>query len=68
MTVTYSKLWTLVKHNKMKKKELAAVADFSQYTMTKLNQDRVVSVEIMIKLCKVFNCDIGDLIEVIEDD
>lgn len=68
MTVTYSKLWTLVKHNKMKKKGLAAVADFSQYTMTKLNQDRVVSVEIMIKLCKVFNCDIGDLIEVIEDD
>ena len=68
MTVTYGKLWTLVKYNKMKKKELAISADFSQYTMTKLNQARVVSVEMMIKLYKAFNYDIGDLIEVIEDD
>ena len=68
MTVRYDKLWTLVKHNKMKKKDLAAAAGLSQYTMTKLNQDRIVSMEVMIRLCKVFHCDIGDLLEVIEDD
>ncbi|MEE1526157.1 MAG: helix-turn-helix transcriptional regulator [Blautia sp.] len=68
MTVRYDKLWTLVKRNKMKKKDLAAAADLSQYTMTKLNQDRIVSMEVMIRLCKVFHCDIGDLMEVIEDD
>lgn len=38
MTVRYDKLWTLVKRNKMKKKDLATAADLSQYTMTKLNQ------------------------------
>ena len=68
MTVRYDKLWVLVKRNKMKKKDLAAAADLSQYTMTKLNQDRIVSMEVMIRLCKVFHCDIGDLMEVIEDD
>lgn len=67
MSVRYDKLWSLMKTNKMKKKELAVAAEISQYTMTKLNQDRVVSMEVMIRLCKVFHCDIGDLMEVIED-
>lgn len=29
MTVRYDKLWTLVKRNKMKKKDLVAAADLS---------------------------------------
>lgn len=56
-----------MKTNKMKKKDLAIAAEISQYTMTKLNQDRVVSMEVMIRLCKVFHCDIGDLMEVVEE-
>ena len=52
----------------MKKGDLAKAAELSQYTMTKLNQDRVVSMEVMLRLCKVFHCDIGDLMEVIEND
>ena len=67
MTVRYDKLWTLMKQNKMKKSELAKAAGLSQYAMTKLNQDRVVSMEIMLKLCKIFHCDSGDIMEVIED-
>lgn len=68
MTVRYDKLWSLMKANKMKKKDLAAAADISQYTMTKLNQDRIVSMEVMLRLCKIFHCDIGDIMEVIEDE
>ena len=68
MSVRYDKLWTVMKTNKMKKSELAKAAGLSQYTMTKLNQDRVVSMDVMIKLCKIFHCDIGDIMEVIETD
>ncbi len=68
MTVRYDKLWTVMKDNKMKKSDLAKAAELSQYTMTKLNQDRVVSMEVMLRLCKIFHCDIGDLMEVIEND
>jgi len=57
-----------MKNNKMKKSDLATAAELSQYTMTKLNQDRIVSMEVMLKLCKIFHCDIGDLMEVIEED
>lgn len=67
MTVRYDKLWSVMKTNKMKKSDLAKATDLSQSTMTKLNQDRVVSMEIMLRLCKLFHCDIGELMEVIED-
>ena len=68
MYVRYNKLWDLMRENKLKKTELAKAAEISKYTMTKLNQNRVVSMEIMLRLCKVFHCDIGDLMEVIEED
>ena len=68
MTVRYDKLWAVMKDNKTKKRDLAKAAELSQYTMTKLNQDRVVSMEVMLRLCKIFHCDIGDLMEVIEND
>lgn len=68
MTVRYDKLWTIMKSNKMKKSDLAKAAGLSQYTMTKLNQDRIVSMDVMVKLCKIFHCDIGDIMEVVEDE
>ena len=68
MTVSYNKLWQLMKDNRMKKSELAGAASISQYSMTKLNQNKPVAMEVMIRLCKVFHCDIGDLMEVIEND
>lgn len=68
MTVSYEKLWKKLKINKMKKSELAQAAQISQYTMTKLNNDRLVSMEVILRMCKIFHCDIGDLMEVIEND
>ena len=67
MRVSYDKLWRIMKNNKMKKSELAAAAEISDYAMAKLNKDEPVSLEIIMRLCKVFHCDIGDLVEIIED-
>ncbi|MCQ4770306.1 helix-turn-helix transcriptional regulator [Intestinimonas massiliensis] len=68
MKVRYDKLWRRMKDNGIKKSELAKAAEISSYTMTKLNNDRPVNMEVMLNLCKVFHCDIGDLMEVIEED
>lgn len=68
MDISYDKLWKLMKNNKMKKRELAEAAGLSPYVMTKLNNDRPVSMEVMLRLCKIFHCDIGDVMEVIEED
>jgi len=66
MTLSYNKLWNLMRANKMKKGELARAANISQYTMTKLNNDKPVDISIMMNICKVFHCDIGDVMELIE--
>ena len=42
--------------------------NISSYTMAKLNKDLPVSMATMMNLCKVFHCDIGDLVEIIEED
>ena len=68
MRVCYDKLWRLLKDNKMQKRDLASAAELSSYTMTKLNQNRTASMDVMMRLCKIFHCDIGDLMEIREDD
>lgn len=68
MRVSYKKLWEQMRSNKMRKKDLAEAAELSPYTMTKLNQDKPVSMDVMMKFCKIFHCDIGDVMEIIEED
>ena len=67
MAVSYNKLWNLVRQNKMKKADLARAAEISEYAMKKLNRDEPVQLEVLLRVCKVFHCDIGDLMEVIEE-
>ena len=67
MRVCYDKLWKLMKANKMKKQDLAKAAELSSYMMAQLGKDEFVSLEVIAKLCKVFHCDVGDIVEMIED-
>lgn len=67
MRISYEKLWQMMKKNKMKKRELAIAAEISSYSMAKLNNNEPVSLEIMLRFCKIFHCDIGDLMQVIEE-
>lgn len=67
MIISYDKLWKLVRDNKMKKKGLQAATGISPYIMSKLNHDEPVSMEVMIRLCQLFHCDIGDVMEVVEE-
>ena len=67
MRISYQKLWRMMRDNKMKKGDLASAAEISDYAMAKLNKEEPVSLEIIMRLCKVFHCDIGDLVEIIED-
>ena len=55
MKVRYDKLWRLMKDNKMKKSDLSKAAEISSYAMTKLNNDRPVSMEVMYPETSAFN-------------
>lgn len=67
MRISYDKLWKLMKKNKLKKSELAAAAEITGYTMTKLYRDEPVSLEVIMRLCKVFHCNIEDVVEISEE-
>lgn len=67
MRISYNKLWDLMKKNKMRKTDLAKAAEITGYTMTKMNKNEPVTLEVMMRVCKVFHCDIGDVMEMIEE-
>ena len=56
MRISYNKLWDLMKKNKMKKTDLAKAAEITGYTMTKMNKNEPVTLEVMMRVCKVFHC------------
>lgn len=68
MKISYNKLWNLVRENKMKKQDLSRAAQLSQYTLGKLIHDEPVGLDTMLKICKVFHCNIGDVMDIIEEE
>lgn len=67
MSISYDNLWKLLIDNHMKKKELREMIDVSSSTMAKLAKNETVSLDVLIKICKVLQCDIGDIIEITND-
>lgn len=54
--------------NQMKRADLVRAAELSPYAAKKINKDEIVSLEVLMRICKVFHCDIGDICEVILDE
>jgi DNA-binding Xre family transcriptional regulator len=67
MAISYIKLWKILLDKKMKKTDLISVANISTTTLARLSKDHVVSMEVMARICKALNCDIGDIMEVLPD-
>ena len=63
--VSYKKLWKILIDKDMKKKDLQASAGISWASVTKLSKGERVSMEVLMKVCKTLNCDIGDIVELI---
>ena len=49
----------------MKKKDLQANAGISWATVTKLSKGETVSMEVLMKICKTLNCNIGDIMDLV---
>ncbi|MEG0547097.1 MAG: helix-turn-helix transcriptional regulator [Oscillospiraceae bacterium] len=67
MGVSYKRLWKLLIDHNMKKIDLKNATGISPATMSKLNRDESVSLEVLIKICVALQCDIGDIVEMICD-
>jgi len=67
MTVSYKKLWKLLIDRDLKKKDLLAAAGISQSSLSKMGRNENVNTEILVKVCMALNCDIGDIMEIVND-
>lgn len=68
MSVCYNKLWKLLIDKNMKKKDLRLATGITTTALAKLGRNENVSTEILVKICKVLNCDISDIVEIIRED
>lgn len=68
MSVSYNKLWKLLIDHKMNKGDLGKAANMSPNTIAKLGKNESVSLDILVRICKVLNCDIGDIVEISRSD
>lgn len=68
MEVSYKKLWKVLIDKDMKKKDLQAAAGISWASVTKLSKNETVSMEVLMKICKTLECNIGDIMDLIPEE
>jgi DNA-binding Xre family transcriptional regulator len=67
MGFTYKPLFKLLIDRSMKKTDLIEKVGISRMTLAKFAKNEYVSMDILDRICKFFNCQIGDIIEYIND-
>lgn len=65
MPVSYKKLWIMLIERNITKAQMRQIAGLSQSTLTKLNKNEYVSMDILVKICMALDCDIGDIVEIV---
>ena len=68
MEIRYKKLWKVLIDKDMKKKDLQAAAGISWASVTKLSKGESVSMEVLMKVCKTLECNIGDIMDLIPEE
>lgn len=66
MPFKYTKLWKLALDKGLNKTQLRDELCISNDCLAKLSKNKNVSLKTLDKICRYFNCDIGDIIEYVE--
>ncbi len=62
--VSYKPLWHTLIDRDMKKMELVKKVGMSRATLSKLNNDQYVSLEVLDRICEVLECSIQDVVKI----
>ena len=63
--ISYNRLWKMLIDLNLKKKDLKDMAGIGSTTMSKLNNNEPVSMDVMLKICMALKCNIGDVMDVV---
>lgn len=66
--ISYKKLWVKLAELELKKKDLCRIAGISSSVVTKMGRGGSVTTDVLVRVCKALDCDIGDIMEVVKED
>ena len=67
MAVCYKKLWKLLIDKNMNKTELRNATGITTTALAKLGRNENVNTEVLVKICKVLDCNIEDIMEIVDE-
>lgn len=67
MALSYNKLWKLLIDKNMNKVALRDQTGIGPSTLSKLTRNKRVSMEVLEKICRALECNIGDIVDYIKD-
>ena len=63
MAANYNKLWKLLIDKGMTKTDLRMKTGMSTSTLAKMSKNENVSLDVILIICKVLECNIGDVVD-----
>ncbi|EGT3755704.1 TPA: helix-turn-helix domain-containing protein [Clostridioides difficile] len=66
--ISYNRLWKLLIDKKIKKMEFKEMTGLGSSSISKLKEDKVVSMATMEKICLALDCNIEDIVEIKKDE
>ncbi|KXL52916.1 helix-turn-helix protein [Anaerotignum neopropionicum] len=67
MALSYNKLWKLLIDKNMNKVALKDQTGIGPSTLSKLTRNKRVSMEVLEKICRELDCNIGDIVDYVKD-
>lgn len=67
MSISYNKLWKQLIDKNMTKTDLRLKADIGTSTLAKLGKNEQVSLDVLMRICKILDCDISDIMELTKE-
>ena len=64
--VSYNKLWKMMIDCGLNKTQLREKTGISTNAIAKMGKGEHVSMDVLVKICKALQCDIADVVEIIE--
>ncbi len=63
MPFSYNKLWKLLIDKNMNKVALRDAIGITPSTLSKLSKNQKVSMDVLERICKELNCNVGDIVD-----
>ncbi len=64
MAISYNKLWKLMIDKGYNKTQICEQARISTNAMAKMGRNEEVRLEVLIRICKILDCTLDDIVEI----